>query len=48
MSAKHNITWFDKVPYEYDDSMKKLTQTIKDFERNTININAAPDHTNNS
>lgn len=46
MSAKHNITWFDKIPYVYDDNMKKLTQTIKDFERNTIN--AAPDHTNNS
>ncbi|KAK6793156.1 hypothetical protein RDI58_012237 [Solanum bulbocastanum] len=46
ISAMHNITWFDKVPYEYDDNMKKLTQTIKDFERNTIN--AAPDHTNNS
>ncbi|KAG5613669.1 hypothetical protein H5410_024950 [Solanum commersonii] len=46
ISAMHNIAWFDKVPYEYDDNMKKLTQTIKDFERNTIN--AAPDHTNNS
>ncbi|XP_055834269.1 galactan beta-1,4-galactosyltransferase GALS1 isoform X2 [Solanum dulcamara] len=46
ISAKHNITWFDKLPYEYDDNMKKLTQTIKDFERNTIN--AAPEHTNNS
>ncbi|MCD7461122.1 Galactan beta-1,4-galactosyltransferase gals1 [Datura stramonium] len=48
MSAKHNITWFDKLPYVYDDNMKKLAQTIKDFERNTIN--AAPDHyhTNNS
>lgn len=42
ISAKHNITWFDKLPYVYDDSMKKLTQTIKDFERNTIN--AAPDN----
>lgn len=46
MSAKHNITWFDKLPYIYDDNMKKLTQTIKDFERNTIN--AAPDRTTNS
>ncbi|CAN4123148.1 unnamed protein product [Withania somnifera] len=46
MSAKHNITWFDKLPYIYDDNMKKLTQTIKDFERNTIT--AAPDQTTNS
>ncbi|KAM3304372.1 galactan beta-1,4-galactosyltransferase GALS1 [Capsicum chacoense] len=47
MSAKQNITWFDKLPYVYDDNMKKLAQTIKDFERNTIN--AAPNHhTNNS
>ncbi|PHU20990.1 hypothetical protein BC332_12141 [Capsicum chinense] len=47
MSAKQNITWFDKLPYVYDDNMKKLAQTIKDFETNTIN--AAPNHhTNNS
>ncbi|PHT33548.1 hypothetical protein CQW23_25348 [Capsicum baccatum] len=47
MSAKQNITWFDKLPYVYDDNLKKLAQTIKDFERNTIN--AAPNqHTNNS
>lgn len=46
LSSKHNITWFDKRPYVYDDNMKKLAQTIKDFERNTINV--APDHTTNS
>ncbi|OIT21186.1 PREDICTED: galactan beta-1,4-galactosyltransferase GALS1 [Nicotiana attenuata] len=46
LSSKHNITWFDKRPYVYDDNMKKLAQTIKDFERHTINV--APDHTTNS
>uniref|UniRef100_A0A5B7CEE0 Glycosyltransferase family 92 protein n=1 Tax=Davidia involucrata TaxID=16924 RepID=A0A5B7CEE0_DAVIN len=36
MSAKDNVTWLDNVPYVYDDNMKKLANTIKDFERNTI------------
>ncbi|CAK7345946.1 unnamed protein product [Dovyalis caffra] len=36
LSAKNNVTWYDKLPYVYDDSMKKLATTIKEFERNTI------------
>lgn len=36
MSAKKNITWYDERPFVYDDNMKKLTATIKEFERNTI------------
>ncbi|EEF52936.1 galactan beta-1,4-galactosyltransferase GALS1 [Ricinus communis] len=35
-SAKHNVTWYNKLPYVYDDNMKKLVTTIRDFERNTI------------
>lgn len=33
MTAKDNTTWFDNIPYVYDDTMKKLTPTIKEFER---------------
>lgn len=36
ISAKNNVTWFDKLPYVYDDNMTKLANTIKQFERNTI------------
>ena len=36
LSAKNNVTWFNKLPYVYDDNMKKLVNTIKEFERNTI------------
>ncbi|CAL5331928.1 unnamed protein product [Camellia sinensis] len=36
MSAKNNITWFNNLPYVYDDNMKKLIPTIKDFERTSI------------
>lgn len=36
ISAKNNVTWFDKLPYVYDDNMTKLADTIKQFERNTI------------
>ncbi|KAJ4849142.1 Galactan beta-1,4-galactosyltransferase gals1 [Turnera subulata] len=35
-SAKNNVTWYNKLPYVYDDNMKKLASTIKEFERNTI------------
>ncbi|GMN34638.1 hypothetical protein TIFTF001_004801 [Ficus carica] len=34
--AKDNVTWHDKLPYVYDDNMKKLANTIKQFERNAI------------
>ncbi|KAF3944004.1 hypothetical protein ACB098_01G085500 [Castanea mollissima] len=36
LSAKNNVTWYNKIPYVYDDNMKKLADTIKDFERKTI------------
>ncbi|GKV33341.1 hypothetical protein SLEP1_g41864 [Rubroshorea leprosula] len=36
LSAKNNVTWYNKLPYVYDDNMKKLVNTIKDFERKTI------------
>ncbi|XVF07255.1 hypothetical protein REPUB_Repub06bG0122700 [Reevesia pubescens] len=36
LSAKNNITWFNKLPYVYDDNMKKLANTIKEFERKNI------------
>ena len=36
MSAKHNVTWFDNLPYVYDDNMKKPAAIIKDFERSAI------------
>lgn len=35
-SAKKNVTWFNKLPYVYDDNMMKLANTIKEFERKTI------------
>lgn len=38
LSAKNNVTWFDNLPYVYDDNMKKLASTVKDFERATIGI----------
>ncbi|PON73256.1 Glycosyltransferase [Trema orientale] len=38
LSAKNNVTWYNKLPYVYDDNMKKLADTIKQFERNTISI----------
>ncbi|CAA2975728.1 galactan beta-1,4-galactosyltransferase GALS1, partial [Olea europaea subsp. europaea] len=36
MFTKNTTTWFEKIPYVYDDSMKKLAPTIKEFEQNTI------------
>ncbi|KAL3845933.1 hypothetical protein ACJIZ3_003336 [Penstemon smallii] len=35
-SAKNATTWLDKIPYVYDDNMKKLAPIIKEFERNAI------------
>ncbi|KAE8718609.1 Cysteine/Histidine-rich C1 domain family protein, putative isoform 1 [Hibiscus syriacus] len=35
-SDKNNVTWFNKLPYVYDDNMKKLANTVKEFERKTI------------
>ncbi|KAJ4963497.1 hypothetical protein NE237_023436 [Protea cynaroides] len=36
ISNKSNVIWFDKLPYVYDDNMKKLAYTIKEFEQKTI------------
>lgn len=35
-SAKTNVTLFEKLPYVYDDNMKQLAKTIKEFERKSI------------
>lgn len=31
-----NTTWFEEIPYVYDDNMKKLAPTIKQFEEEMI------------
>ncbi|XP_008776506.2 galactan beta-1,4-galactosyltransferase GALS1 [Phoenix dactylifera] len=36
MPAKGNVTWFEKIPYVYDDNMTRLAATIKRFEEQTI------------
>lgn len=36
MPTKGNVTWFEKVPYVYDDNMKRMVDTIKRFEEQTI------------
>lgn len=36
MPSKGNVTWFEKVPYVYDDNMKRIADTIKKFEERTI------------
>lgn len=36
MPAKGNATWYEKIPYVYDDSMKRLGDSIKQFEEETI------------
>ncbi|EYU41216.1 hypothetical protein ABFS82_03G002100 [Erythranthe guttata] len=38
MSAKKATTYLDKIPYVYDDNMKKLAPTVKKFERDTIGV----------
>lgn len=35
-SAKNTVTMSDKLPYVYDENMKKLADTIKQFERQTL------------
>ncbi|KAL5557639.1 hypothetical protein UlMin_033850 [Ulmus minor] len=35
-SAKNQVNWYNNLPYVYDDNMKNLVQTIKQFERQTI------------
>ncbi|XP_010910409.1 galactan beta-1,4-galactosyltransferase GALS1 [Elaeis guineensis] len=36
MPAKGSVTWFEKIPYVYDDNMTRLAATIKQFEKQTI------------
>ncbi|MQL99044.1 hypothetical protein Taro_031769 [Colocasia esculenta] len=36
MPAKGNLTWFEKIPYVYDDNMKRVAETVKQFEKQTI------------
>ncbi|KAE8057472.1 hypothetical protein FH972_014162 [Carpinus fangiana] len=36
LSAKNNVTWYDKLPFVYDDNMKRLANKIKEFELKTI------------
>ncbi|KAL8151547.1 hypothetical protein V2J09_021355 [Rumex salicifolius] len=35
-SAKKTVTWHNKRPYKYDDSMKKMADTVKQFERQAL------------
>ncbi|XP_042506879.1 galactan beta-1,4-galactosyltransferase GALS1-like isoform X1 [Macadamia integrifolia] len=35
---KSMVRWYDKLPYVYDDNMKKLANTIKEFEKKTIGV----------
>ncbi|XP_051139847.1 galactan beta-1,4-galactosyltransferase GALS1 [Andrographis paniculata] len=37
-SAKKVTTWLDKIPYTYDENMKKLAPAVKEFERQAIGI----------
>ena len=34
--AAGNVTWFEKIPYVYDDGMKRIAGAVKRFERETI------------
>ncbi|XP_009417284.2 galactan beta-1,4-galactosyltransferase GALS1 [Musa acuminata AAA Group] len=36
LPAAGNVTWFEKIPYVYDDNMKRLGDTIRRFEKQTI------------
>ncbi|MQL68296.1 hypothetical protein Taro_000589 [Colocasia esculenta] len=38
MPAKGNLTWFEKIPYDYDDNLKRIADTIKLFEQQTIGV----------
>ncbi|KAK6939140.1 Glycosyltransferase family 92 [Dillenia turbinata] len=41
-SAMHNVTWFDNLPFVYDDKLKNLALTIKQFEIDTIGPQPRP------
>ncbi|XP_009143843.2 galactan beta-1,4-galactosyltransferase GALS1 [Brassica rapa] len=36
VSAKDNVTFYKKLPYVYDDKMKKLVNTVKEFEEKKL------------
>ncbi|KAK9270409.1 hypothetical protein L1049_025988 [Liquidambar formosana] len=36
VSAKKNVTWYNKLPFVFDDNMRKLANTVKEFERTAI------------
>ncbi|KAL6493322.1 Galactan beta-1,4-galactosyltransferase gals1 [Orobanche gracilis] len=38
INAKNATTWLNKIPYVYDDDMKKLASVIKKFERDAIGV----------
>uniref|UniRef100_A0A803MG69 Glycosyltransferase family 92 protein n=1 Tax=Chenopodium quinoa TaxID=63459 RepID=A0A803MG69_CHEQI len=41
-SAKKKITFHEKLPYVYDDNMKQLANTIKQFEHETLGTSQLP------
>ncbi|TYI03645.1 hypothetical protein ES332_A11G354400v1 [Gossypium tomentosum] len=41
-TAVKQVTWFNKLPYVYDNNMKKLANTIKQFELQTIGKQPEP------
>ncbi|XP_068652078.1 galactan beta-1,4-galactosyltransferase GALS1-like [Aristolochia californica] len=36
MPKKDEVTWYEKLPYVYDGSMKAVAETVKRFEKETI------------
>ncbi|CAH8389335.1 unnamed protein product [Eruca vesicaria subsp. sativa] len=36
VSAKGNVTFYKRLPYVYDDKMKKLVKTVKEFEEKKL------------
>ncbi|KAL1206187.1 Galactan beta-1,4-galactosyltransferase GALS1 [Cardamine amara subsp. amara] len=38
VSAKKKVTLYNKLPYVYDDNMKKLVKTIKEFEQKKLRL----------
>ncbi|KAH0925478.1 hypothetical protein HID58_017734 [Brassica napus] len=40
VSAKDNVTFYKKLPYVYDDKMKKLVNTVKEFEEKKLGTEA--------
>ncbi|KAF2569349.1 hypothetical protein F2Q70_00025178 [Brassica cretica] len=40
VSAKDNVTFYKELPYVYDDKMKKLVNTVKEFEEKKLGTEA--------